>query len=63
MDGSLIQEAGEVGILLVRPIKEESKYSFRFLITNNVAEYEALLSSLRLAKKIQTGKIVLFPNS
>ena len=44
---------------------EEFKYfiRFRFLVTNNMVEYEALLSGLKLAKKIQARKIVLFVDS
>ena len=58
-------KGGGIGILMVRPEKEEFKYSirFRFPITNNVAEYEALLSGLRLAKKIQARKVLLFTDS
>ena len=50
---------------MVESGKKEFKYSirFRFLITNNVVEYEALLSGLRLAKKIHARKIVLFTDS
>ena len=61
VDESLVQEGGDARILLVGPKKEEFKYSirFRFPVTNNVEEYEALFSGLRLAKKIHAGKIIL----
>ena len=41
--------------------QEEFKYSikFKFLITNNVAEFETLLSRSRLAKKIRANKITI----
>ena len=65
VDGSSAQEDGGARILLVGPRKEEFKYSikFRFPITNNVIEYEALLSSLRLAKKILVEMVILFIDS
>ena len=45
--------------------KEELKYyvKFKFLVTNNVAEYEALLFGLRLAQKIRVKKVIVFSNS
>ena len=51
--------------MLIEPGKEEFKYSiiFKFSVTNNVAEYEALFSRLRLIKKIRIRKVVLFTKS
>ena len=48
VDGSSASESAGAGILLVGPDKEEFKYSikFTFSITNNAAEYEALLAWL-----------------
>ena len=45
--------------------KEEFKYfiRFKFLVTNNVTEYEVLLSGLRLAKKIRASKVIVFIDS
>ena len=65
MDGSSVQEGVGVGILLIRPGKEEFCYSvkFMFLITNNAVEYEALMAGLRLAKRIQVGKLAMFVDS
>ena len=47
------------------PDKEEFKYSikFTFLITNNAAEYEALLAGLQLAKRIRAEKVKVFADS
>ena len=58
VDGSSAQEGAGAGILLVGPDKEEFKYSikFTFPITNNAAEYEALLTGLRLARKIRMDR-------
>ena len=65
VDGSSTQESGGAGILLFGLGKEEFKYFIRskFLVTNNVAKYETLLSGLSLAKKIQARKIILFTDS
>ena len=62
VDRSSVQEGSGAEIFLVE--KEEFKYSikFKFPVTNNVAEYEALLLGLRLAKKIR-AEITLFTNS
>ena len=55
VDGSSTPKNARAGILLVGPDKEEFKYSikFTFPITNNAAEYEALLAGLQLAKRIR----------
>ena len=65
VNGSLAQEGGGVGIFLIGLGKKEFKYSikFKFLITNNMAEYEALLSGLRLVKKIWAERVTLFTDS
>ena len=54
VDGSSAQEAVGARILLIGPDKEEFKCSikFTFPITNNAAEYEALLAGFRLVKRI-----------
>ena len=51
--------------MLVGPDKEEFKYSikFTFSITNNAAEYEALLAGLQLAKRIRAEKVRVFADS
>ena len=51
--------------MLVGPDKEEFKYSikFTFPITNNAAEYEALLAGLQLAKRIRAEKVRVFADS
>ena len=51
--------------MLVEPSKEEFKYfiKFTFPITNIVAEYEALLASLRIARKIWVGKLKVYDDS
>ena len=65
VDGSSSPENSGAGILLVGPDKEEFKYSikFTFPITNNAAEYEALLAGLQLAKRIRADRIRVFTDS
>ena len=63
--GSSAQEGARVGILLVGPDKKEFKcfIKFTFFITNNATEYEALLTGLRLAKKIRANRVMVFVDS
>ena len=65
VDGSSAQEGSRASILLIGPDKEEFKYSikFTFPITNNVAEYKALLAGLRLAKKIRAENVKVYADS
>ena len=51
--------------MLVGLKREEFKYyiKFKFSITNNIVEYEALLLGLRLAKKIRTNNITVYTYS
>ena len=51
-------------ILLISPSKKKLKcyIKFGFPITNNVAEYEALLSVLQLTRKIRDEKVTMFIN-
>ena len=65
VDGSSAQEGAGAGILLIGPDKEEFKCSikFTFPITNNAVEYEALLTGLRLAKRIRAHRVKVFVDS
>ena len=65
VDGSSASDGVGAGILLVGLDKEEFKYSikFTFPITNNVAEYEALLAGLQLARKIRADRLKVFIDS
>ena len=51
--------------MLIELDKKEFKYSikFKFPVTNIMVEYEALLSRLRLAKKIWASKVIVFIDS
>jgi ribonuclease HI len=48
---SLLKLGGGVGVLFISPRGEQPKYMFQILfeVSNNEAEYEALLHRLRLA--------------
>jgi ribonuclease HI len=50
-DGSLKLEGAGVGVLLISPMGEQLKYVLQIIwkVSNNEAEYEALLHGLRLA--------------
>jgi ribonuclease HI len=50
-DGSLKLGGSGAGVLFIRPRGEQLKYMFQILfeVSNNEAEYEALLHGLRLA--------------
>ena len=51
-DGSSTQGRGEVGVVITVPTGEELKYGvqLKFLATNNEAEYEGILTGLRLGR-------------
>ncbi|XP_022845257.1 uncharacterized protein LOC111368242 [Olea europaea var. sylvestris] len=63
VDGSAGDVGSGAGVVLISPEghKLTSTVRSRFKATNNVAEYEALLAGLRLAKEMQIKK--LFVNS
>ena len=64
-DGSSTQQGGEAGIVITSPEKDVLKYGvqLKFSITNNEAEYEALLAGLRIAKACGAERIVLKSDS
>ena len=51
MDGSFTQQGGGAGIAITSPKNDVLEYGvqLKFSITNNEAEYEALLAGLRIA--------------
>ena len=59
------KKAGGVGVLLISPEGEILKYTIRlqFLVTNNKAEYEALLIGLRLAKALEAKVLIVQADS
>ena len=55
VDRASSSQGSRVGIVLIPPEGETLEYSlwFTFLISNNVAEYEALIAGMRLARKLE----------
>ena len=64
-DGSSTQQGGGAGIVITSPENDVLKYGvqLKFSITNNEAEYEALLAGLRIARAYGAKKIVLKSDS
>ena len=64
-DGSLILGGGGAGVLFISPKGEQLKYVFQILfeVSNNEAEYEALLHGLRLAISLGTKRLLVYGDS
>ncbi|XP_071738998.1 uncharacterized protein [Rutidosis leptorrhynchoides] len=64
-DGASCAEGAGVGLVLASPSGEEHTYAlrFNFYVTNNEAEYEALLAGLNIARKMSIAKLRAFTDS
>jgi ribonuclease HI len=64
-DGSLKLEAAGAGVLLMSPTREQFKYVLQIFwkISNNEAEYEALLHRLRLAASLGIKRLLVYDDS
>jgi ribonuclease HI len=64
-DGSLKLGGGAAGVLFISPIGEQLKYVFQILfeVSNNKAEYEALLHGLRLAVSLGIKLLFVYGDS
>jgi ribonuclease HI len=64
-DGSLKLGGGGAGVLFISPRGEQLKYVFQILfeVSNNEAEYEALLHGLRLAVSLRIKRLLIYGNS
>ena len=60
-DGSSTQKKGGVGVVITSPEEDVLKYGvqLKFLVTNNEAEYEAILTRLRIVKALGAKNILL----
>ena len=60
-DGSSTQGRGEVGVVITVPTKEKLKYGvqLKFLATNNEAEYEGILTGLRLGRVLEIKHLLV----
>lgn len=65
LDGSSTKLSGGAGIILISPegFKIQQALKFSFPVTNNVAEYEALIGGVRLAIKLQVKILDIFRDS
>ncbi|XP_071688244.1 uncharacterized protein [Rutidosis leptorrhynchoides] len=64
-DGASHAEGAGAGLLLASPSCEEHTYAlrFNFEVTNNEAEYEALLAGLNITHKMNVTKLRAFTDS
>ena len=64
-DGSKLSNGSGAGIVLTSPKRDQLKYvlQIHFAASNNVAEYEALVHGLRVAKEIGIRRIQCFGDS
>jgi hypothetical protein len=58
-DGACTKESAGAGVVLISPSKKTSHLSFKldFKVTNNIAEYEALLLGLNPAKEMKIHRL------
>jgi ribonuclease HI len=64
-DGSLKPEGAGAGVLLISPKDEQLKYVLQILwkVSNNEAEYEALLHGLRLTISLGSKRLLVYGDS
>jgi ribonuclease HI len=64
-DGSLKLDGGGAGVLFISPRCEQLKYVLQILweVSNNEAEYEALLHGLRLAISLGIKRLLVYGDS
>ncbi|XP_071728606.1 uncharacterized protein [Rutidosis leptorrhynchoides] len=64
-DGASCAEGAGAGLVLSNPSGEEHTYALRFNfdVSNNEAEYEALLAGLNIARKMNIAKLRAFTDS
>ncbi|XP_074356429.1 uncharacterized protein LOC141696141 [Apium graveolens] len=65
IDGSSTTESGGAGIIriILEGFKIQKALKFKFTSTNNIAEYEALITSLKLAAHLEAEIIDIFRDS
>ena len=64
-DGAVSKEGVGAGVFVVAPGFEYKKFSFKlhFECTNNVAEYEALILGIKMIKKLEIKKVIIYGDS
>lgn len=65
VDGSSAAHAGGTGLLLISPERAQMEYAIRltFPVTNNEAEYEALIAGMKMAKSVMAKKLKAYSDS
>ncbi|XP_074326977.1 uncharacterized protein LOC141664919 [Apium graveolens] len=65
VDGSSTAERSGAGLILISPegFTIQQEITFAFKATNNQAEYEALISGLKLAKSLGISKMTVYNDS
>ncbi|XP_052206820.1 uncharacterized protein LOC127811152 [Diospyros lotus] len=65
VDGAASSQGSRAGVVLIPPEGESLEYSLRFAFpsSNNVAEYEALITGLKLARKLEVAQLVAHSDS
>jgi len=65
IDGSLKLDGGGAGVLFISPKGEQLKYILQvpWKVSNNKAEYEALLYGLRLAISLGIKRLLVYGDS
>ena len=65
VDGVSNAQRSGVGLILTNFEKTVTEYTlqFNFKVSNNPAKYEALLASLKIAKKLSTDNLKIFTDS
>jgi ribonuclease HI len=63
-DGALKLDGASIGVLFISPKGEQLKYVLQLLFkaTNNAAEYEALIHSLRIIVRLGIKRLLAFGN-
>ena len=58
-DGSVMKTGADAGLLFISPLGDHMRYMIRlhFPASNNMAEYEALLSGLRIAIELGVKRL------
>ena len=64
-DGAVGKEGAGVGVYVACPAFEYKSFSFKlyFECTNNVAKYEALILGIKMIKKLEIKKVIIYGDS
>ncbi|GJX88190.1 reverse transcriptase domain-containing protein [Tanacetum coccineum] len=65
IDGASSSDGSGAGLMIVSPKGMEYTYAlkFKFTVTNNEAEYEAIIAGLRIVKEMKIEEIIVFVDS